>query len=97
MHMEITITTLLRVQHTYLLMKRPLMIVETITPGESKLLMALLHLVSCRLTCTSLSMLALKHGVLAAHCACIVEFIQDNEHDLKLSDDHHKFLILLYQ
>jgi hypothetical protein len=27
------------------------------------------------------------------HHACIVEFIQDHEHDLKLSDDHHKFRI----
>jgi hypothetical protein len=26
-------------------------------------------------------------------CACIMEFIQDHEHDLKMSDDHHKFMI----
>ncbi len=60
MHMEITVTTLLRVQHPYLLMKRPLMFMETITPPPGcclwrKPLMALLHLVSYRLTCTSLS------------------------------------------
>jgi hypothetical protein len=27
------------------------------------------------------------------HHACIMEFIQDHEHDLKLSDDHHMFRI----
>jgi hypothetical protein len=27
------------------------------------------------------------------HHACIIYFIQDHEHDLKLSDDHHKFRI----
>ncbi len=27
------------------------------------------------------------------HHACILEFIQDHEYDLKMSDDHHKFRI----
>lgn len=27
------------------------------------------------------------------HCACIVEFIQDHEHALWMSDDHHKFRV----
>jgi hypothetical protein len=65
-HMQITVTTLLaRVQHLCQIMRRPLQISKTIPCPHGNLLLRmllimLLNCVSCRLTCTALSMLAPK-------------------------------------